>query len=163
MRHRLAAAAPSLLLQGLMSASVLVIADRPDFATLIGRCLGGIGVRALVALDVRHAAHVLQREKPDAVVLDLVLPADYDATVQWLRRDPARAGMTIVRVSAVARNGGVPRGEVRADVVVPKPFAPRQMADAVRGALARKAARQRFAPHAATARPAPAGAAIAAR
>lgn len=139
-----------------MPASVLVIADRPDFATLIGRCLGSIGVRALVALDVRHAAHVLQREKPDAVVLDLALPNDYDTVVQWLRRDPGRAGMMIVRVSAAARNGGVPRGEVRADVLVPKPFAPRQMADAVRTALARKAARQRFAPIAAVARPAPA-------
>ena len=138
-----------------MPASVLVIADRPDFATLIGRCLGSIGVRALVAHDVRHAAHVLQREKPDAVVLDLALPTDYDAVVQWLRRDPARAGMMIVRVSAVARNGGVPRGEVRADVVVPKPFAPRQMADAVRAALARKAARQRFTPLAAVARGVP--------
>ncbi len=138
-----------------MPASVLVIADRPDFATLIGRCLGGIGLRALVALDVRHAAHVLQREKPDAVVLDLALPTDYDAVVQWLRRDPARAGMMIVRVSALVRNGGVPRGEVRADVLVPKPFTPRQMADAVRTALARKAARQRFTPLAAVARGVP--------
>lgn len=137
-----------------MPASVLVIADRPDFAALIGRCLGGIGVRALVAHDVRHAAHVLQREKPDAVVLDLALPTDYDAVVQWLRRDPARAGMMIVRVSAVARSGGVPRGEVRADVLVPKPFTPRQMADAVRSALARNAARQRFAPPVMVARPA---------
>lgn len=146
-----------MLFPAAMPASVLVIADRPDFATLVGRCLGSIGVRALVAHDVRHAAHLLlQREKPDAVVLDLALPDDYDAVVQWLRRDPARAGMMIVRVSAVARNGGVPRGEVRADVVVPKPFAPRQMADAVRTALARKAARQRFTPFAAAARPAPA-------
>jgi hypothetical protein len=44
-------------------------------------------------------------------------------------------------VSALARHGGAPRGEIRADLVVPKPFSPRQIADAVRTALVRRAAR----------------------
>jgi hypothetical protein len=51
--------------------------------------------------------------------------------------------MVVVRVSALARRGGAPRGSVRADVCVPKPFTPRQIADGVRTALARRAARPR--------------------
>ncbi len=129
-----------------MPAAVLVLADRPDFATLIGRCLAGIGVRALVATDVRHAGLLLEREPAAVAVLDLAAPGHYDAAMRWLRREPARAAMLVVRVSALVRNGCVPRGEVRADLYVPKPFTPRQLVDVVRTALARQAARQRFAP-----------------
>lgn len=125
-----------------MPPSVLVLADRPDFANLIGRCLVGLGVRALVAHDVRHAGLLLRRETPTVAVLDLAAPGHYDAAMQWLRRDPARAAMMVVRVSALVRHGGVPRGELRADLCVPKPFTPRQLVDAVRTVLARQAARQ---------------------
>jgi DNA-binding response OmpR family regulator len=143
-----------------MPATVLVIADRIDIATLIGRCLTGIGLRPLVASDVRHAGVILQRETPDAVVLDLATPGHCDAVMQWLRRDAARAAMAVVQVSALVRNGAAPRGELRADVLVPKPFTPRQIVDATRTALARRAARQRVvAPAAAAiAAPRPAGA-----
>jgi DNA-binding response OmpR family regulator len=125
--------------------SILVIADQVGIATLIGRYLTGIGLRPLIANDVRHAGLLLQRETPAAVVLDLATPGHCDAVMQWLRRDSGRASMLIVQVSALARNGGAPRGEMRADVLVPKPFSPRQIVDGVRSALARRAARQRIA------------------
>lgn len=127
-----------------MADSVLVIADRIEIATLIARCLIGIGLRPLVANDVRHAGLLLERETPAAVVLDLATPGHCDAVMHWLRRDASRGAMTVVQVSALARNGGAPRGELRADVLVPKPFTPRQIVDAVRSALARRAARQRI-------------------
>jgi DNA-binding response OmpR family regulator len=124
-----------------MPATVLVIADSLDISALISRCLAGTGVRTLIANDVRHAGLMLERERCDAVVLDLAVPGHCDAVLQWLKRDPARAAMAIIRVSALARHGGAPRGEIRADLVVPKPFSPRQIADAVRTALVRRAAR----------------------
>jgi len=127
-----------------MPATVLIIADRLDIATLIARPLVGTGVRALIANDVRHAGLILQRETCDAVVLDLALPGHCESVMQWLKRDPACARVGIVRVSALARNGGVPRGETRADICVPKPFTPRQIADAVRTVLVRRTARQQF-------------------
>jgi DNA-binding response OmpR family regulator len=127
-----------------MAESMLVIADRIDIATLIGRCLTGIGIRPLIAQDVRHAGLLLQRETPAAVVLDLATPGHCDAVMQWVRRDPSRASMLVVQVSALARHGGAPRGEMRADVLVPKPFTPRQIVEGVRSVLARRAARQRI-------------------
>ena len=128
-----------------MPATVLVIADHLDIAALISRSLAGTGVRTLVANDVRHAGMILQREACEVVVLDLAAPGHCDAVMQWLKREPARAGIAIVRLSALARHGGAPRGEIRADLVVPKPFAPRQIADAVRTALVRRTVRQSLA------------------
>ncbi len=126
-----------------MPSSVLIIADRVDIASFIARCLTGIGLRPLVANDVRHAGTLLERETPEVVVLDLATPGHCDAVMQWLRRDPARVGIAVVQVSALARNGGAPRGEMRADLVVAKPFTPRQIVDGVRTALARVMARKR--------------------
>ena len=128
-----------------MPTSVLVIADRNEIATLIARCLAGTGLRPIVANDVRHAALLLQRETPEAVVLDLATPGHSESVVQWLRRDPARAGMAIVRVTARTRQAAAPRREIATEIQVPKPFTPRQIADGVRTALVRRAARQRFA------------------
>jgi DNA-binding response OmpR family regulator len=124
-----------------MPATVLVIADQLDISAFISRCLAGTGVRTLIATDVRHAGLLLQRERCDVAVLDLAAPGHCDAVMQWLKREPARAGMAIVRVSSLARHGGTPRGEVRPDLVVAKPFSPRQIADAIRTALLRRAAR----------------------
>jgi DNA-binding response OmpR family regulator len=126
-----------------MPASVLIMADRPDIATLIGRALAAIGVRTVIANDLRHGGLILARETPAVAVIDLAIPGHYDAAVHWLRRDPTRAGMSLVRVSALVRSGGVPRSEVRPDMLVPKPFTPRQIVDAVRTVLARRAMRQR--------------------
>ena len=127
---------------------------------LIARPLLGTGVRAIIANDVRHAGLILQRETCDAVVLDLAVPGHCDAVMQWMKRDPSRAAMAIVRVSALVRSGGVLRGEIRADMCVPKPFTPRQIADAVRTVLVRRTVRQRVvapapAPVAAAVRPVP--------
>jgi len=137
-------AALSLLSVLPVAESVLVIADRIEIATLIARCLTGIGLRPLVANDLRRAGLLLERETPAAVVLDLVIPGHCDAVMQWLRRHASRAAMTVVQVSALARNGGAPHGELRADVLVPKPFTSRQIVDGVRSALARRSARRRI-------------------
>jgi DNA-binding response OmpR family regulator len=126
-------------------ASVLVIADRREIGILIARCLAGTGQRAVVANDVRHAVLIVERETPDAVVLDLATPGHCESVVQWLRRDPARAAMAIVRVSARTRQAAAPRGEISTEMHVPKPFTVRQIADGVRTALARRAARERLA------------------
>ncbi len=127
-----------------MPATVLVIADRSEIATLIARCLASTGHRALVANDVRHAALLLQRERAEAVVLDLATPGHSECVVQWLRRDPARAGMAVVRVTARTRHAAAPRSEIATEIQVPKPFTPRQIVDGVRTALVRRMARQRF-------------------
>jgi DNA-binding response OmpR family regulator len=129
---------------GAVPASVLIIADRNDIGTLIAGCLVSTGCRPLLASDVRHAALLMQRETPDAVVLDLATPGHCESVVNWLRKDPARAGMGIVRVSARVRRAAAPHGEVATEVHVPKPFTARQIVAGVQTALLRRTARQRI-------------------
>jgi DNA-binding response OmpR family regulator len=125
-------------------ASILIIADRVEIATLIARCLASSGHRPLVANDVRHAGLILEREKPEAVVLDLVTPGHADGVVHWLRADPKRAAMALVRVNGRLRHGAGARFDRGTEIQVPKPFTPRQIVDAVRTALMRRAARERL-------------------
>jgi len=125
-------------------ASILIIADRAEIAALIARALVSVGLRPLIAGDVRHAGLILQREAPEAVVLDLATPGHCDNVMQWVRREPRRAGMSIVRLSARARHAGTSCGEIGTEIHVQKPFTPRQVADRVRVALVRRVARQRI-------------------
>ena len=127
-----------------MPGSVLVIADRPEIGNHVAHCLTGIGCRALVATDVRQAGMILQRVTVDAVVLDLATPGHCESVIQWLRRDPLRAGLAIVRVSARTRQTPSARNDLGVEIHVPKPVTPRPIVDGVRTALARRAARQRL-------------------
>jgi DNA-binding response OmpR family regulator len=136
-------AASALHSRALVPATVLVIADHADIATLIARYLVSAGLRPLVANDVRHAGILLQRESADAVVLDLAGPGHAESVVQWLRRDPSRAGIAVVRVNPKLRHADATRAASASEIQLPKPFTPRQMVDGVRNALARRAARQR--------------------
>src|SRR5262245_43202015 len=115
-----------------MPATVLVIADRADIATMIARYLASAGVRPLVANDVRHAGLLLRRETADAVVVDLATPGHAEGVVQWLRRDPVRAGMAIVRVNPKLRHADAVRAPSGTEILLPKPFTPRQVVDGVR-------------------------------
>jgi DNA-binding response OmpR family regulator len=133
--------------RGVVPATVLVIADHRDIATLIANYLASAGLRPLLANDVRHAGLLLQREPADAVVLDLATPGHAESVVQWLRREPSRAGMAIVRVNPKLRHADAARAAAGNEVQLPKPFTPKQVVDGVRSALARRAARLRvFAP-----------------
>ena len=56
--------------------TILVVEDEPDALQLFWRVLSsaGRGYRMLRAYDGRQALDILSRERPDAILLDLVMP-----------------------------------------------------------------------------------------
>lgn len=57
-----------------MSHTVLVVDDEPDVRTFLIAVLKKRGHQTLSAADGREAFEVLQRERPDLVILDLQMP-----------------------------------------------------------------------------------------
>ena len=55
-------------------ASVLVVDDEPTIAEIVARYLDRAGYRTRVAHDGREAIELAETERPDLVVLDLMLP-----------------------------------------------------------------------------------------
>ncbi|MEA2661572.1 MAG: hypothetical protein QOH08_1144 [Chloroflexota bacterium] len=94
------------------------------------------GYRALQAADGRSALALVQREKPDLVILDLGLP-DIDG-LDVLRRLRERSPTPVVVLTARGEESDRIVGlELGADDYVVKPFSPKEVVARVRAVLRR--------------------------
>src|SRR5688572_29029152 len=80
---------------------VLVVDDEKDLVDLISYNLTRGGFEVLTAYDGKDALELAQREVPDLVVLDLMLPGlDGTEVARRLKADSRTAGVPIVMLTA---------------------------------------------------------------
>ena len=86
---------------GTQAQCILVVDDDKEIARLMRTYLEQAGFRVLVAYDGESALHAIRRERPDLVLLDLMLP-DRDGweITRIVRSDPALADIPIVMLTA---------------------------------------------------------------
>jgi DNA-binding response OmpR family regulator len=76
---------------------ILVVDDDPDIVKLLSRQLAHEGYEAVVASDAYHAVQTILREKPDLIILDIMLPGGGGLHVlQKIRRVPGVAGVPVI-------------------------------------------------------------------
>lgn len=122
-----------------MAQRVLVVDDDKDLARLVRAYLEQAGYGVLTAYDGEAALHTMRRERPDLVVLDLMLPDrdGWDVT-RVVRADRALAGTPIIMLTARVEDSDKIVGlELGADDYVTKPFNPRELVARVRAVLRR--------------------------
>jgi DNA-binding response OmpR family regulator len=101
--------------------TVMVVEDEAAISDVVATALEDEGYRVLTARDGRDALQLVQRETPDAIVLDLMLPnVDGRQVVKWCRAHPATAAIPIIVVSAAY--DALEDGDIRSLVFVGKPF-----------------------------------------
>lgn len=116
---------------------VLVVDDDRDVVRLMRAYLERAGYEVLVAYDGETAVHNLRREKPDLLLLDLMLPDrdGWDIT-RIVRADPTLAHIPIIMLTArVDVNDRIVGLEIGADDYVIKPYDPREVVARVRARL----------------------------
>jgi DNA-binding response OmpR family regulator len=118
------------------TALILVIEDEPKIATLARDYLVKHGFRVLLAADGRMGLAMARRERPDLVLLDLLLPGlDGRDVCRALR---AESDVPIIMLTALAEETDQIVGlELGADDYIVKPFSPSVMVARVRAALRR--------------------------
>lgn len=85
---------------------ILVVEDNATNAKLMMHVLTTRGYEVLVAHDAETALEYIQRQPPDAVLLDIQLPRiDGLDLVRQLRADDASRGLLVVAVTAYAMEG----------------------------------------------------------
>jgi DNA-binding response OmpR family regulator len=115
---------------------VAVIEDDPNTAALVALYLEREGYRVLRAEDGASGLAMVSRERPDLVVLDLMLPrVDGWEVCRRLRRDSdVPVILLTARGEEADRVSGLTMG---ADDYVVKPFSPRELVARVRAVLRR--------------------------
>ncbi len=116
--------------------TILVVDDERNLVELIASYLRADGYAVLTAYDGPAALEVARRERPDLVVLDIMLPAlDGLEVCRRLRQfSDAYVVMLTARGEEVDKIVGL---SVGADDYVTKPFSPRELVARVRAMLRR--------------------------
>jgi DNA-binding response OmpR family regulator len=112
---------------------ILSVEDEPDLAELIRYHLEQNGYSVRTAGTGWDALEKIRADRPDLILLDLMLPdLDGFGLCELLRNDPATATIPVIIVSAWStadsRNLGLELGALD---YITKPFSPRQLMERV--------------------------------
>ncbi|HUF84123.1 MAG TPA: response regulator [Acidimicrobiia bacterium] len=120
-------------------ALVLVVDDDPDIVELIQLNLELAGHRVITAGDGKAALDAVQRETPDAILLDLMMPGlDGWAVIDKLksRSDREVSEIPVFMVTARAEPQNRIRGGIEGAIrYITKPFDPAKLADMIADAV----------------------------
>ncbi len=122
---------------------VLVVDDDPRMLRYVRDALAGTPFVPVVTGDPAEAARLVRRERPDLVLLDLMLPGIDGLAL--LETVPELAELPVIFISGYGRDETVARALAAgaADYIV-KPFSPTELTARIRAALRRQVAQEPF-------------------
>ncbi|HXS81998.1 MAG TPA: response regulator [Methylomirabilota bacterium] len=125
---------------------ILVVDDEIYIVHILDFSLGMEGYEVLTALDGEQALEKARTEKPDLIVLDIMMPKlDGYETCKRLKADPEVKDVPVILLSAKGRNVDQKVGfEVGADDYITKPFSPRKLVERINAILGHGTSQQRM-------------------
>ncbi len=111
-------------------ATILIVDDEEPVRELLALVLEDAGHRTLHAIHGSQALQLMQKERPDLVITDLMMPVMGGmALCQWLKREPGMRDIPVIMMSAAGERATRGAG---ADAFIDKPFVLDEMEALVR-------------------------------
>jgi DNA-binding response OmpR family regulator len=122
-----------------MKEKILVVDDETDILTLLEYNLEKAGFKVMTADDGPDALDITKRERPDLIILDIMLPSMEGTEVcKILRSGDATRHIPIIMLTAKGEEVDRVVGfELGADDYITKPFSPRELILRVKAVLKR--------------------------
>jgi CheY-like chemotaxis protein len=120
------------------SKTILIVEDEPDTAEMFAQMLRLSGYRVLKTYGGVSGMKQLLKEKPDALLLDVMMPDITGLEVlRFIRREPKLAKLPVIVVSAKSLPDDIDKGmEAGASIYLTKPVAFLELKKAVDEAIA---------------------------
>lgn len=118
---------------------LLLIEDEEDIAALIKLQADISGYKLHVEVDGLNGLMAVEREKPDLLILDIMLPGQSGLDVcRNLKNNPNTKDIPVIMISAKSEELDIVLGlELGADDYVTKPFSPKVLFSRIRAVLRR--------------------------
>jgi len=128
-----------------MAKKILLVDDEPHIITMLENRMKHAGYEVITACDGQEALLKTHKERPDLIILDLMLPKlDGYKVCRMLKFDEKYKHIPIIMLSARAQEADKKMGEtVGADGYVTKPFEPQVLLGKVKDLLAGKNGQER--------------------
>ena len=112
-----------------MARKILACDDEAAILRLVQTNLERAGYDVATAADGREALEKLGAERPDLVILDVMMPyVDGFGILQEIRRDPATRDLPVILLTAKSTDADTLRGwQEGADSYLTKPFNPKEL------------------------------------
>lgn len=120
-----------------MSKKILVVDDEPNIIKVVESRLSANGYEVIAASDGQLALDLARREKPDLIILDLMLPKiDGFKVCRMLKFDEKYKKIPIIMFTSRAQESDEKLGfEVGADAYITKPYDAEVLLEKIRGLL----------------------------
>ncbi|MCH8837284.1 MAG: response regulator [Candidatus Marinimicrobia bacterium] len=118
--------------------TILIVDDKAEVRELVEVTLRVGDYRILQADNGDQAVEIAQAERPDLMLLDVMMPGGMDGfeVCERLKSDPATQGITIIMLTAKGQQVDKERGsQVKADGYYTKPFSPLELLQKVEEVL----------------------------
>ena len=112
---------------------ILVVDDEIYIVHILDFSLGMEGYEVVTALDGEQALERVASEKPDLIVLDIMMPKlDGYEVCRAVKSNPTTKNVPVILLSAKGRNVDQKMGfDVGADDYITKPFSPRKLVERI--------------------------------
>ena len=112
---------------------ILVVDDEIYIVHILDFSLGMEGYEVVTALDGEQALEKVKTEKPDLIVLDIMMPKlDGYEVCKNIKSNAATQHIPVILLSAKGRNVDQKLGfDVGADDYITKPFSPRKLVERI--------------------------------
>lgn len=117
-----------------MAKKILAVDDERHIVRLVQVNLERAGYQVVTAYDGKEALEKVEDERPDMVVLDVMMPyMDGFEVLQQLRKNPSTRDLPVIMLTAKAQDADVFRGwQMNCDCYLTKPFNPMELISFVR-------------------------------
>ncbi|MDG1203985.1 MAG: response regulator transcription factor [Pseudomonadales bacterium] len=123
----------------MLKKKIVVVEDEPDILEVLSYNLKREGFEVTTALDGARGLELVEKNSPDLVVLDLMLPGlDGLEICQRIKNNKKLSHIPVIMVTAKGEESDVVLGlGIGADDYIAKPFSPRELIARVKAVLRR--------------------------